>query len=103
MTARRVRERRPENERAFHAACKTCRQGGTYLVPAEGPGAGDEEGLRILGEEHVPRHADGISKDRNEVRGDVRHGRVRIGVEDLVSSQYDRAGGPVGAKTIPRR
>ena len=56
---------------------------GTYLVPAERPGAGDEEGLRVLGEEDVPGHANRISEDGNEIRGDVGHGGMGICVEDL--------------------
>ena len=75
------------------------RKADTHLVPSESTGAGDEEGLSVLGEDDLPRHPDGISKDRNEVRGDVGHGRVGIGVEDLVSAMSIRAGDSTALKS----
>ena len=65
--------------------------GGTHLVPAEGAGAGDEEGLRILGEEDFPGHSNRIAEDRNEIRRDMGHRGMRIGVENLIRGMSIRA------------
>ena len=67
------------------------RHGRTYLVPAQGPGAGDEEGLRILGEEDFPGHSNRIAEDRNEIRRDMGHRGMRIGVENLIRGMSIRA------------
>lgn len=55
----------------------------TYLVPSKRTRACDNERLSVLGEEQLPEHADTVAKDGNEVRGDVRHRWVCIGVENL--------------------
>lgn len=58
--------------------------GVTDLIPAEGPGARDEERLRVRGEENLPCHAHAVAENGDEVWGDMGHGGMRVREEDII-------------------